>query len=280
MNFGISTHLFVNQRLSSHILDQIHGAGLAPVEIFAARQHLDYRDANHVRDVGQWFSDHGVILYSVHTPLFNDADWGRSGGMALSPAYLEKRKRIDSMDEIKRVIEIAERLPFRYLILHLGLPDEEYDLSKFDAAFTSLEHLKIFAKEAGVEVLLENIPSPLSTPERLIEFIQYTRMDLKVCFDTGHAHLSGGVESAFEVLKGRTVLAHLHDNRGEKDDHLMPFDGQIDWPKAVEAFRAVETPYPLFLELRDYGPESTSLVRVTQVIEKMQALPSSAREPA
>ena len=45
------------------------------------------------------------------------------------------------MDEIKRAIEVAEHLPFRYLVLHLGVPGEEYDLAKFDAAFTSIEHL-------------------------------------------------------------------------------------------------------------------------------------------
>src|SRR5579883_776001 len=86
MEIGLSTYLFVNQRLTSHILDQIHGAEIHQIEIFAARQHLDYREANHVRDVAQWFADHGVSLYSVHVPLFTDFDWGRSAGLRfLSP---------------------------------------------------------------------------------------------------------------------------------------------------------------------------------------------------
>ncbi len=125
---------------------------------------------------------------------------GGSGGLAVSVAYLERRLRIDSMDEIKRALEIAEHLPFRYLILHMGLPEEEYDLAKFDAAMTSLEHLKIFAKERGVQLLLENIPNELGTPERLVEFLQYTRLNVKICFDTGHAHMTGGVHPAFETL--------------------------------------------------------------------------------
>ena len=57
----------------------------------------------------------------------------------------------------------------------MGLPDEEYDLDKFDAVMTSLEHLKVFAKDRGVQLLLENIPNELGTPERLVEFLQYTR---------------------------------------------------------------------------------------------------------
>src|SRR3972149_4778594 len=108
MEFGLSTHLFVNERLSSHILDLIVGAGIRKMEIFAARQHLDYYDKNHVRDVGQWFRDHEVALPSLHAPMFTDFDWGRSDGVAVSVAHLERRLRIDSMDEIKRAIEVAE----------------------------------------------------------------------------------------------------------------------------------------------------------------------------
>jgi len=163
MDFALSTYLFVKERLNSHILDQILDAGIHQIEIFAARQHLNYCDPDHVRDVAQWFSDHGVAVHSVHGPLFPGLEGSRAGDIPISIAYLEKRLRIASMDEVKRALEIAERLPFRYLVLHLGLDGEEYDLRKFDAAFSSLEHLKIFAKDRGVQVLLENIPNQLTS---------------------------------------------------------------------------------------------------------------------
>jgi len=229
MEFALSTYMFVNERLSSHILDQILGAGFREIEIFAARQHFDYHDVNHVRDVAQWFTDHGVALRSLHAPLYNDMDWGRLGGSPISVAHLARRLRIQSMDEIKRALDVADQLPFRYLVQHMGMPQEEYDLSKFDAALTSLEHLKIYAKERGVQVLLENIPNELSTPARLVDFLEYTRLDLKICFDTGHAHMTEGVRPAFATLKERVISTHVHDNRREKDEHLMPFDGEIDW---------------------------------------------------
>jgi sugar phosphate isomerase/epimerase len=273
MEFALSTYLYSDERLSSHILDQILGAGIRHMEIFAARQHFDYQDPNHVRDVAQWFTDHEVALHSLHAPLFSDMDWGRSGGWGVSVAHLERRLRIESMDEIKRAIDIAECLPFRYLVLHLGLEDEEYDLRKFDAAFTSIEHLKIFAKERGAQVLLENIPNELSTPQRLVDFIQYTRMDLKICFDTGHAHMTGGVQPAFEILKERILSTHVHDNCREKDDHLLPFDGDIDWEQAVRDFRIVDGQLLILFEPRNYGPEVSNLARLREVMERMQAIP-------
>lgn len=273
MEFALSTYLFVNERLTGHILDKVLAAGFSTIELFAARQHLDYHDPNHVRDVAQWFTDHELKLHSVHAPLYADHDWGRSGGLPISVTYLERRKRINSMDEIKRAIEVADLLPFKYLVLHLGLPGEEYQIEKYDAAMTSLEHLRIYAKERGVQILLENVPNELATPERLIHFIQYTRMnDLKLCFDTGHAHMATGVEPAFQMLKDRIVSTHVNDNHHDKDDHLLPFEGGIDWAQTVRDFRSAESQFPCLFEIRNYSTALATLARVREVIEKIKAM--------
>ena len=273
MEFALSTYLFVEERLSTFILDQILGAGFRQIEIFAARQHFDYREANQVRDTAQWFKDHGLQLHSLHAPLFPDTDWGRSGGQPVSITYTERGHRINSMDEIKRAIDVAERVPFKYLIVHMGLADEEYDLRKFDAAFTSIEHLRIFAKERGAQVLLENIPNELSTAERLLSFIHYTRMDnLKLCFDVGHAHMLGNALEAFEALKDRIASTHVHDNNKEKDDHLVPFEGEILWPQLVRGFRAGEGQFPVLFEVRNEGPEKPVLPRLSEAMKRMEEM--------
>jgi sugar phosphate isomerase/epimerase len=159
------------------------------------------------------------------------------------------------------------------MVLHLGLPGEEYDLSKFDAALTSIEHLKIFAKERGAQILLENIPNELSTPERLLEFIEYTRLqDVKICFDTGHAHMTCGVQTAFQALRDRIVSTHVHDNRREKDDHFLPFQGEIDWEATVRDFRAVDGQFPVLFELRNYGPKLSGFVPLREVMDRIRAI--------
>jgi sugar phosphate isomerase/epimerase len=272
MRYALSTYLYVDERLSSHILDQILGAGFHEIEIFGARQHLEYHNPTHVRDVAQWFWDHGISLFSMHGPLYNDAEWGRLGGLPVSICHLERRQRIDSMDEIKRAIDVADHLPFRYLILHMGLTNEEYDIRKFDAAMTSLEHLKIYAKQRGVELLLENTPNELGTPERLVQFLQYSRLDLKICFDTGHAHMTGVVREAYGILKQHIASTHVHDNHREKDDHLLPFEGGIDWRRTVHDFRAADDRFPILFELRDYGPEVATLTRLVEVIQRIEGI--------
>lgn len=273
MEFGLSTHLFVGERLTSHILDQVFATGIRKIELFAARQHFDYHDENQVRDLALWFKDHDLTLHSIHSPLYSDFDWGRSGGAPLSIAYLERRLRLESMEEIKRAIEVADMVPVRYIVQHMGLPGDDYDPAKFDAALTSLEHLRIFAKERGAEILLENIPNELSTPERLLGFIQFAHLTgQKVCFDTGHAHMGAGVAEAFAALKDRIASTHVHDNRREKDDHLMPFDGTLDWGQTVKAFHSVDGQFPILFELRQYGPEATGLPKLREVMKKFETM--------
>lgn len=149
MNYGLSTRLFASEPLTSRLLNRIVEAGFSEIEVFAAREHLDYHDSKYARDLGQWFSDFNLQLHSLHAPLCSEPGLGKRGGLMISVAYRERRLRINSMDEIKRALDVAERAPFRYLVLHLGLEREEYELDKFDAAFTSIEHLRIFAKEGA-----------------------------------------------------------------------------------------------------------------------------------
>lgn len=280
MNYGLSTRLIADERLSSRLLDRILEAGFRDIEIFAAPEHFNYADVNHVRDAAQWFSDRGVGLHSVHAPLFSEPGWGRRGGIAVSVAYAERRLCLLSMDEIKRTLEAAERLPFRFLVLHLGLEQDEYDLAKLDAAFTSIEHLRIFAKERGVSLLLENTVGQLGTPARVVQFLTYTHLDdVGICFDAGHAHLGGDAVEGFRAVRDRVRAVHLHDNHGEKDEHLMPFEGGIDWPGLIGELAAAASEthgFSAFLELQSQGHGSALLDQARETAVKLEALEKEA----
>ncbi len=51
--------------------------------------------------------------------------------------------------------------------------------------FPALEEITLFAKQRGVEVLLENTPNGLSSAERLLMFFEMTHMNMNVCLDLG-----------------------------------------------------------------------------------------------
>jgi sugar phosphate isomerase/epimerase len=191
--------------------------------------------------------------------------------MPISICDTERIRRVDAVDEVKRALEIAERVPFRFLVQHLGHGRQSMDSRSIDAAFNSLEHLVIFAKERGVTIALENTPNELGSPESLDHLIKETHLrDLKFCFDIGHAHMEEGVEKSFEVMRDRIVTAHIHDNHGDKDEHLLPFEGTIDWDAALQAFAAMPQPPDLVLELKEQAGGKPSLDKVREAFDKLE----------
>ena len=275
MQRALSTHLLVNHRLTTVWLDRIWDAGIPLVELFCARQHLDYHNRAQISELGYWFRDSELRVHSVHSPMFSDESWGRSGPQAIiNITEPVKNKRIAVLDEIKRAVEIAETVPYRYLVQHLGVGGQEFDEHRTDAAFTALEEISLFARQRGVEVLLENTPNGFSSAEGLLRFLEITHLNLNVCFDTGHAHMNEGVETAYRMLKKRIRSTHVHDNDGVADLHLFPgaAGGTIDWPRVMPALQSQEDRYPLLLELRHTPDVERSFDAVRQVFDTLESL--------
>src|SRR5579863_3528186 len=147
---AISTLVYVKERLHPGLLDGLARGCAQSIEIFAARQHLDYANRKqHVREIADWFQNSGVPLNSVHAPMYSDYEFGRAGAMPLNVASTDRAQRIEAMDEIKRALEVAEHIPYRFLVQHIGTTGESFDDRKFEAAMTSVEHLRAFAKPLG-----------------------------------------------------------------------------------------------------------------------------------
>jgi sugar phosphate isomerase/epimerase len=279
MQHVLSTHVFANHRLTTAWLERIWNAGIPAVEIFCARQHIDLHNRQQIAELGHWFSDTEMKLHSVHAPMYTDEIWGRSGPhTVINITETSKPKRLEMVDEIKRAIDIAETVPFRYLIQHVGVSGEEYDDHKIDAAFSALEELNLFAHQRGVQVLLENTPNQLASAERLVHFLELTHLKLDFCLDVGHAHMNEGIETAYNIMKSRIRSTHLHDNDGKDDLHQFPFaDGvdlknTIDWKKTMEVLRAAPEQYPLLLELHDTPDFAHAMEDIKGIFEKLESL--------
>ena len=114
------------------------------------------------------------------------------------------------------------------------------------------------AHHRGVTIAVENTTSEMGDPSYLRAFVDETRLTgLRFNFDIGHAILADGpeaerIEKGFAPLRELAVSAHIHDNHGEKDEHLPPYDGTIDWESAVKALKsAPEADLPFTLELKE-----------------------------
>jgi len=262
----LSTYLFVSRKLTRDLISQIGGAGFHGVEIFCSRSHFDYTNRAEIQNIAGALADARLKLTSLHAPTSRDLSATREGGQPLSICEVERVRRIEAMDELKRAIDVAEELPFSRMIFHMGGSRETADPRKRDAAFSSLEHLILHAKDVGVTICVENTTSEMGSPAYLRSFIDETRLTgLRINFDIGHANLADGPEEnriseSFEPLREFVASAHIHDNHGEKDEHLPPYEGSIDWAAATELLKTAPEAganLPLMLELKEkIGPEA------------------------
>lgn len=262
----LSTYLFVSRKLTPELLGQISEAGFAGLEIFCTRSHFEYSTKAEIQAMASALEQNGLQLVSLHGPTSRDMSAMRESGTPLSICEVERVRRIEAMDELKRVIDVADDLPYTRLILHMGGARETADPRKRDAAFSSLEHLILHAHHAGVTICVENTMSEMGDPGYLRAFVDETRLSgLRFNFDIGHANLSDlpeeeRLEKSFAPLSDLVSSVHLHDNRGEKDEHIPPYEGTIDWPAAIKVLKAAPEPkLPLVLELKEKtGPEAPS----------------------
>ena len=267
----LSTYRYVNQPLGAALLAEIAQAGFSAVEVFCASQHFSYRDPQGVREFGDALREYSLKLHSVHSPTDRDRSPGRESGVVISISDPERIRRLDAVDEIKRVLDVSEQIPFQYLIQHIGHGRQAAEQRKLDAAFTSLESLSMFAKARGVTIALENTPDELGSPSSLQHFITDTHLhDLKLCFDVGHAHIEDGVQASFDAMRERVVTTHLHDNQGDKDEHLLPFDGTIDWDALLAAFAGAPQPLPLVLEIKAQAGTAPLLGQIRAAADKLE----------
>jgi len=268
VSFAISTFLYRQKRLTRDQLIEIAAHGFTFVELFASRLHVDYHNATVVADVQQWLAEARLELTSVHAPV-----------LEMSLASAEASEREAAVAETERALHIARRIPFRTLVIHLGRPrtDGVRGGTNRDAARRSIEALATAAEPLGVRIAVEVIPNDLSRPSSLAQLIDedIEHATVGICLDLGHARLDphgGDVADAIETVSGHLAAIDVHDNRGRADDHLVPFDGVIDWPSALTTMQKVGYDGALTFELLPRGSTKDTLARARDARLKMQGL--------
>jgi sugar phosphate isomerase/epimerase len=75
--------------------------------------------------------------------------------------------------------------------------------------------------------------------------------------DVGHANLQRYAPESFirKILPGRLQGLHVHDNHGEKDEHIVPYLGDIRWEYVLEALAEINYTGDLTLELPGFIPK-------------------------
>lgn len=181
------------------------------------------------------FSSHGLTVSQAHAP------W-----RAPKDNDPEERKRW--LLAMKKAIRGTHALGCHCFVVHPLMPymdtaenpDEVWAMNE-----EFLAELADYAKDYRVTVCFENMPFPvfpIATPEDCVAMVdKLGRENLKICLDTGHAAIFDGkdVAHAVRTIGHRLEALHIHDNMGEKDEHLYPGYGIIDWDEFAIALRDI-----------------------------------------
>ena len=149
---------------------------------------------------------------------------------------------------------MARRIPFEVLVAHSACrgrrPARRRQQPRRRRAAASKSCSRL-AEPLGVTLALEVIPNELSRAGALVDFIEddLERRASASAWTSATRTWTAIWSRPIETVSGHLITTHVHDNRGRTDDHLVPFDGTIDWPGALTAIQKVG--YDGTLHVRD-----------------------------
>lgn len=170
------------------------------------------------------------IRYAVHAPFssINLAEVDQNLCRCFIRFMLASLKKAYKIEASTWVVHPGRFTPFSYFF-----PEECWK--------AHLASLNLLAKEAsnlGIQVVVENMVGDFALFLTIDDGVKIVdNVDcVGICLDTGHAHIVGSLEEFLDKLP-KIKHVHVHDNRGEKDEHLAAYDGNINWNVFLEKLK-------------------------------------------
>lgn len=248
MKIGLSTHSFALWPLRDRHFAIIKDAGFDAVEIWGMAPHVEIETPGSVVFWGAAAARAGIEVLSVHLPFYER--WGAPNFRYLNLGDTDREAARLASRLIQRCLAQAKSCGASVAVIHGigGAPGD--DAEKLRLFHKDLTPIVEMAAERGVVLAIENIMTPLSDSIHVAQIVDhFDTPHLRACLDVGHAHVSENLFGAVSRLRERVVHAHIHDNHGDADEHLVPGAGSIDWDVTAGALAEFADPN-LILELR------------------------------
>lgn len=183
----------------------------------------------------------------------------------LNPA-IENRAFHDEM--IRRSCIASGMLGVKWMTVHAATETQTKGYSHQASKKGNLAYFPPYFELAfrhGVGIVIENMfdPTPVqrtytASVEDLLDLVDTFHDDrVQVCWDFGHANLVGYDQcEALRLVGKRLKSTHFADNHGLRDEHLLPFYGDIDW-------------FPIMRTLQEIGYEGDLTYEVTPFLDRV-----------
>ena len=131
----------------------------------------------------------------------------------------------------RRLLEAVGGLGARKAVLHATSADRD-DVEFRAVAADQLRRVVDAGREAGVEVVVENVGHQHRGIQLSVLGDIARETDASVCFDVGHAYMEGGNKAIRRFLRShadRVSHLHCHDVRRRGDTHMPVGAGEVDY---------------------------------------------------
>ncbi len=109
--------------------------------------------------------------------------------------------------------------------------------------------------------------------EELWEIINsFNSIYIGICLDTGHANVGGELIHAVRRFQSRLATLHVSDNNGEMDEHGLPEEGNIKWPRFLAALAQGSYDGPFMYELVKREDNFSVLKKAKSIYEKFKPI--------
>ena len=257
---GTCTSIFGNRNyLTLNKIKSLVGTGIEYLEIAALQQlHINLWNDAQVDELAKGIPDTGLKVWSIHAPF-------------CSIAMDDPETREDGVRQLVKSAEVVKQFGGEVVVVHPGrdVPSKDRDR---ELQWTVEGMLKAIEQyPPGIRLALETMGAKglAGPPEEMAWVLDRLPADRAgMCMDTGHTNLGYLVEEYIGKFPNRIFSVHLQDNNGEKDDHFLAGNGQLDWPPILKALKAAGYTGPLMNEGGDpdLGPDECA----RRYVERMQ----------
>ncbi len=196
------------------------------VSICADPEHSHFFDKQKILEIFDLAQRLNLLIESAHAPFYPP----------YNIAALDTDEKKMAIEKTARYIEYGAELKLSIVIIH---PHHYFYDSKeacLERAIESLERLDQMIGHLPLTVAVENMPTSQGSwiCDQILRFFGPEKYGF--CYDSSHENMSG---EPFHLLKKhyqRMTTCHLSDNNGQSDEHLPPYDGNINWPELRSYF--------------------------------------------
>ena len=194
----------------------------------------------------------GLEVWSVHGCLEAEAAGADRG---------QREKAIDA--EIERMEKRACFAPCPYVIHYLSrINDRSLDPYWHDSVGRVLEKSSSLGFLLAVETVAYKPEKNERHPktEEVVDFVRSFGSDkIGICMDVNHSNTDEILTDAVRTCEDLIATIHVSDNQGEREQHLLPGDGIIDFDETMTAAREAGYEGPLNLECLTEGEKTLEL---------------------